>query len=125
MDIINILESVRDLMICELDKIGKAQDINSTTLDHVDKIVDIIKDIDEIEANEDMSGYSQRNMDYNYVRGNSYGRGDYRNGRMYTRNYMRNNAGDQFIMHLEQAMSMADNDRDREAIRKLINDMNR
>lgn len=61
--------SIREMVNCELEKIGKKTELDKASLENLDKLIDIIKDIDAVEMNE--QGYSQR-MD-----GNSYGRYPY------------------------------------------------
>jgi hypothetical protein len=46
----NILYEIKDMMEDELKKICKANEITGSDLEEIDKMVDIIKDIDTIEA---------------------------------------------------------------------------
>ena len=71
-DNITIFESAQDIMICELDKLIQKNEISPTTLDYIDKIVDIIKDLDEVCMNEEnrMRSYN----DYSGMSGRSYER---------------------------------------------------
>lgn len=139
---------VRKLVECEIDKISALPEINDTHLAHLDKLVDIIKDIDEIEGNEmSMDGYSQRTMYGYYDDGvipdgaNSYRNGmsyrNYRGGNSYRGNRMYNNGSsygmrgysmhgkDGLMDHLEMAMDSAQTEQERQAIKELMNEMNR
>lgn len=129
-DKMKIYDDVKDLVEDEIDRIVKQGDLNDTTLMHLDKLIDIAKDLCEIEE-KDMGmdgGYSQR-MYPQYPmmdRGNSYRRdsmGRYsRDSRMNTydgsNGYSRH--GDDMADRLGRMMSEAQTDREREAIRAAL-----
>ena len=77
-----VYENAQDMMICELDKLIQKSEVTPTTLEYMDKIVDIIKDLDEVIGNEEMymaDGNSQRSYGrYGYSRMNSYRGSDMR-----------------------------------------------
>ena len=107
-------ENIRKLVNCELDKIGKMNELNNSALENIYKLVDILKDLDEVEEHNDR-GYSQRMMpNYNY--GNSY-----RPMRSYdNRSYSRGNS---LRDHLEQALNEAQTERERETIMRMMNEI--
>jgi len=121
-------EKLYKLLDCEMDKIAAKPELNDATLSNLYKLVDVKKDLLEIEEkemelNEMESGNSNR-MNYNngssYRNGNSY--------RMYGRggNSMRRydgysmDSGDQMFDHLEEAMRHANSEQEREAIRQVM-----
>lgn len=139
---------IKKLVECEIDKISAIPEMNDTSLAHLDKLVDIIKDIDEIEGREmSIDGYSQRTMygyyddgvipdgansyrngmSYrNYRGGNSYrGNRMYNNGSSYTgmRGYSMHGGKDELMDHLEMAMNSAQSEQERQAIKELMNEM--
>ena len=126
-DKMRIYDDVKDLVEDEIDKIIKQGDLNDTTLMHLDKLVDIAKDICEIEEKDMDGGYSQRSYPHYYMdRGNSYKRdsmGRYsRDSRMNTydgsNGYSRH--GDDIADRLGRMMSEASTEREREAIRAAL-----
>ena len=124
------LDRIYDMMYCELDEIAKKEKLDSKDVELIDKFVDIIKDIEEINMSQDM-GYSQMGGS-SYMRGRS-GRGMYNNsGRMYNRgsSYMRNGNGysrddnkDMMLEHLQSVADMAVDEKDRKAIERLMSQM--
>lgn len=110
-------DNIRKLVDCELEKIGKMNELNSNALENVYKLVDVLKDLDEIEEHKGMinGGYSQRMMpNYNY--GNSY-----RLMRSYdNRSYGRGNS---LRDHLEQALNEAQDERERNTILRMMNEI--
>lgn len=123
---------IRDLVECEIEKIGKSEQLNETTLHFLDKLVDIRKDIDEIEMNDGIADYYEDWTNGNsYTRGRnggnsyrrSYGRGgNYSRGRSYRGNSYANGV-DETIDYLHMAMNSAQSDAERESIRKVIEKM--
>lgn len=131
-------EKIRKLLECEIDKIGSKPELNDASLANLYKLVDVMKDLGEIEKNDwEMNGMSGRTMVGYYddgIRGNSqrgydnrmmynngtsYGMGGY-GGRSYG-GYSMNDGS--VIQHLEMAMNNAKNDRERQAIQELMNKM--
>ena len=115
---------IRDLVECEIEKIGKSEQLNETTLHFLDKLVDIRKDIDEIEMNDGIADYYEDWADNNKRGlGSSYRR-SYSRGRTYRRGYGNSYGGnDDTMEHLHMAMNSAQSESEREAIRKVIEKM--
>lgn len=138
------LEDLREMLCDELDEIAKKQEMNAGDLETVHKLTDTIKNIDKICILEEEGGYSQAG-DWevqgrgNYDRGNSYAnrgkhyvRGHYSRdgGRMYSRDgdygrrgYSRDDAKDHMMRQLESMMADANNDKEREAIRRCMDQL--
>lgn len=129
-----IYEDVLDLVEEEIDKIVKKGELDDKCLEYLDKLVDISKDVETITAMRGESGnggYSSRGG-YSYEggggrsNGNSY-RGRNSMGRYSSRNsydYRNGYSGDENMrMRLEQMMDEAPSDREREAIRRAIEQM--
>lgn len=126
-------EKLYKLLDCEMDKIAAKPELNDATLSNLYKLVDVKKDLLEIEKKEmeidEMeSGNSNRVMyTDNYARGgngsmNSYRRGgnSYRRGSRYGYDgYSMDDGGDVFD-YLEDAMSHARTEQEREAIRQAM-----
>lgn len=136
------LDRIYDMMYCELEDIAKKEKLDSKDVELIDKFVDIIKDINEIETSESMDGYSQMNGgSYNnggsygnggsYARGRSgrsmasYGRGSSyaRGGRSGRNGYSRAESKDMMLDHLQEVMDMAVDEKDRKAISRLMEQM--
>lgn len=127
----DIYESTQDLMVCELDKIVQKQEISPSTLEYVYKIVDVIKDIDEIISSEydrdnGNDGYSSRSgRMYNY--GSSYRDGYYRRGSSYRDEPMRGNSNksgkSDMLEHLYKAHDTATSDEERKRIKRMIEEI--
>lgn len=118
-------DKLHDLVDCELDKISAKPELNDSLLANLYKLVDIKKDLFEIEEME-MGGDNQSGNSYRY--GGSYrgggNRGYSRRGSnmnyRYDNGYSMDNDNSSYA-HLEEAMKHASSDQEREAIRKLIN----
>ena len=107
-------ENIRRLVDCELEKVSKMPELTSQAVNEIGELVDILKDLDEIEHKADMSGYSQRYMSDHM--GNSYGY--YGRPRMSYNNEMSN-----VRTHLEKALSEAKSEHEREAIMKMMDEI--
>lgn len=138
------LEDLREMLCDELDEIAKKQEMSAGDLETVHKLTDTIKNIDKICIMDEDGGYSQAG-DWemqgrgNYDRGSSYAnrgkhyvRGHYSRdgGRMYNRDgdysrrgYSRDDAKDHMMRQLESMMDDAGNDKEREAIRRCIDQL--
>lgn len=128
-----VLFDIQDMLEDELKKISKKDDITSSDLDNVYKIVDIVKDISTIEAmkNADQNGYSR---DYSMDYGNSYTRDGYseRRGRdsmgRYTSRdseYSRHGNKDRMIEDLKVMMQNARTEDERNSYRKAVEQLER
>lgn len=125
------LHELKEKLCDELEEIAKKPDMSAGDLETVHKLTDTIKNIDKIDMLEDDGGYS-RDGDWmargTYDRGNSYARrkrdsmGRYsRDGRMHDRvMYSRADAKDHMMGELEEAMNAASTDREREIIRRAM-----
>lgn len=120
-------EGVYEMLNCEIEKIEKKGELTSSTLDNLDKLVDIVKDLQTIEAMADYDngneGYSRTGRyyddnDMSYRRG-----GRYYMGRNSMRGYSRDDGKKDMIEHLEKAMHMANSESEKEEIRHMIEKM--
>lgn len=124
------LENIYNMMMRELDVLSSKGELDETSLCFIDKMVDIIKDIGEIDHSS-IEGYSNAgripmypydmNYSYNnrmYNGGNSYAGGgnSYRSGGGYSRD---NEAMDK----LNRMMNEASSPQERETIRKIMDKM--
>lgn len=143
MDRYEVYENAQDMMICELDKLIQKNEVSPTTLEYMDKIVDIIKDLDEILDGEDMrmsDGNSQRSygrynynrmgnmnsyrndMRGNYSRSNSRGNANYNNMNGLDGN-SQGNGKKEMIDHLYMAMDNSSNEDERKRIQRMISEI--
>lgn len=133
------MHELKEKLCEELEEIANKGELGAGDLEIVHKLTDTIKNLDKIEMLED-GGYSQAG-DWEiegraYNRGNSYARrkrdsmgrysrdgrmmrGDYRDGRMYSRA----DAKDDMMEQMEDLMSKAGSEREREAIRRCMNQL--
>ena len=131
-----IYENAQDMMICELDKLVQKNEVTPTTLEYMDKIVDIIKDLDEVLDGEDMrmnDGNSQRSFPRNYNRMNNY-RGNSYTGRSMRNTYSSNgmngldgnsqgNSKKEMLDHLYMAMDNSSSEDERKRIQRIISEI--
>lgn len=106
---VDVFHGIREMVNCELMKMTQKGELDKSMLESLDKLVDILKDLEEIENGE--SGYSQRRMynyDYDYDNRNSY-----RNGGRYSRH-------GSSVDHLYKAMDQAQSESERQAIQMAI-----
>ena len=131
-DNITVYESTQDLMVCELDKIVQKQEMSAQQLEYIYKIVDVIKDIDEIIMNEyghedSSDGYSSRSGRM-YNNGSSYRDGYYRRGSSYRDEPMRNSSNRSssradMLDHLYRAHDTASSEEERKRIKRMIDEI--
>ncbi len=148
-----VYDRIKDMLCDELEEIAKKGELTSNNLEVIDKSIDIIKDIATIHAMEEEyptegystdGGYSQGyygrmpyymyddgmpHDDHSYARGrgsdarrDSMGRYS-SDGRSY--DYSRDGYSGDTKEELQRLMNNAQNDREREAIRKALDSMNR
>ena len=132
------MHELKEKLCDELDEIANKGELGAGDLEIVHKLTDTIKNLDKIEMLED--GYSQAG-DWEiegraYNRGSSYARrkrdsmgrysrdgrmmrGGYRDGRMYSRADAKENMMDQ----MEALMEQAGSEKEREAIRRCMNQL--
>lgn len=132
------LECLKDMLCDEVRKINSQGELNPTTLNIADTVVDIIKDIMEITEKEGQMGYSDEgsyrsnyggsynhmNPSYNHY-DNSYGSYNNRghgNSYGYDNGYSRHTATDQMIDKLEMMMQDA-NSKDKAIIQHCIEEL--
>lgn len=134
-------DNVKDMLYCEIDEISKQHKLDMNTLKVLGEIVDVLKDMGTIEMFEE--GVYQPEPEEEYSFASSYGRdGDYsqrkhpyyyngsngyRSGRSVNNGYSRRSRGysyedgkGQMIDELNNLMMKATNQNDKEAIRRLI-----
>lgn len=137
------LEDLREMLCDELDEIAKKQEMSAGDLETVHKLTDTIKNIDKIIIMDEDGGYSQagdwemegrgnygRRSSY-ASRGKHYVRGHYsRDGGDYSERrrdsmgrYSRDGAKEHMMMQLEEMERNASNDKERDAIRRCINQL--
>lgn len=131
------IEKLKKKLCDELDEYARKPEMSAGDLEAIHKLTDTIKNIDKIGLLEDDGGYSQAgdwemegrgsynrgssyaNRGKHYVRGH-YSRDGYnRDGRMYSRA----DAREHMMMELEEAMGAAENERDREIIRRCMDQL--
>ena len=133
---IDLFDSTQEMLICEMDKITQKGELTGSSLDYLDKIVDIIKDLDEIIDNEEsrMEDYTSRSSRY-YNRGSSY-RNDYDDTNYYRRgmssrdnskmmggNSRGKTVKNDMVEHLYMALNSASNDEERKRVQKMIDEI--
>lgn len=122
------LYDLKDKLCEELEEIARKPDMGPGDLELIHKLTDTIKNIGKIEMLEEEGGYSQDDgwdADGGYGRGVSYarGRGGRRGGRNTRRDsmgrYSRDDGRSEMMEHIEAALDAA-NDKDREAIKRFM-----
>lgn len=129
-------DNIKDMIYCEIDEISKHEKLDMTTLKVLGELVDILKDMGSIEMFEEgiqvqdeeysfgrNSGYSQRRMPIYYEGNNSYRNGRGYNNRGYRGGYSRDGSKDHMIDQLEHLMNEAQDQKDRDSIQRLIEEM--
>jgi len=129
-DYIDIYESSKDLMVCKLDKIISKQELSPSTLKYIYKIVDIIKDIDEIVSNDiiNYEGNSQRSGGSYYVNNSNkmYGHGSSFRSHYNDMNSSysgRSEKSSEMLDHLYKAHDAASSDEERKRIKRMIDEI--
>lgn len=135
-DRIELYDAIQEMLLCEVDKIVKNNNITPSQVDVLDKLVDIVKDLDEMIFNEEdrmneaKEGYSQRSMPrYNYYKGNSYRDSGYSrksepmHDGMMKGGYSRGNSKDGMIEYLYLAMNNASSDEEHKRIKRMIDEI--
>ena len=124
---------LKEKLCKELDEIARKPEMGAGDLEIIHKLTDTIKNLDKIEMLED-GGYSQAG-DWEiegraYNRGNSYARrkrdsmGRYsRDGRMMRGGYSRHDAKESMMEQMEMLMDQAGSEKEREAIRRCMNQL--
>ena len=141
-------DRIKDLVYNELDEFGRYEQLNKEAVCMIGELVDILKDIGTVEMFEEENndlyyngddgysqgysqGYSYRNMPRRYSyngNGNSYRGGRSMNngssyGRRYRGGYSREDGKEYLIQKLENLMNESNDEQDRHAIQRLIDQM--
>lgn len=128
------MRELKEKLCDELEEIARKGEFSAGDLEAVHKLTDTIKNLDKIEMLED-GGYSQAgdweaDMRGTYGRGSSYrGRkrdsmGRYaRDGRMMRGGYSRHDAKEAMMDQMEDLMAQAGSEKEREAIRRCMNQL--
>lgn len=124
------LHELKEKLHEELEEMAeKSDDMTFVDLEQLHKLTDTIKNIDKIMMLEEEGGYSERiDRDMMYGRGSSNNRGgdgmdggtSYRRKRDSRGRYSRDDGRDHLVNQLEDMMEGAGSDRDREAIRRCM-----
>lgn len=126
------LEKLRDMLCEELEKVSKKEQVNTSDLEIIDKLAHSIKNldkiIDEMSYGRSYGSYDSydsygRSRDYSYARRGRDGDGDgrYREGRSRdTHEYSRRMSN-----RFRDMMDETSNDRERDAIRRCIEELER
>lgn len=139
-------DNIKDMVYCEIDEISHQPKLDMNTVKVLGELVDILKDIGSIEMFEEginiqeeeeayslgnsygRGGYSQRRMPIYYNDGNSYRGGrSYNSGysrRSGNRGYSRDDGKQHMINKLEDLMMEAEDQKDKESIKRLIEKLN-
>lgn len=134
-------DNIKDMVYCEIDEIAHQGKLSVNTIQVLGELVDILKDIGSVEMfeegvniNEDeysfSNGYS-RNGGYSQRRPMYYEGNSYRNGRSYNnsgysrrgRGYSYDDSKTHMIEKLNHLMMEANEQKDKDAIRDLIAQM--
>lgn len=119
------MEDLRRLLCDELDEIARKGELGAGDLDIAHKLTDTIKNIDKIEMLEDGADYSQMGEWEADMRG-VYGRGasNASSRRHLVRaHYSRGEGADELREQLRELMRDARDDRQREAIRRCMDEL--
>jgi len=135
-----VYNQIKEMLCDELEGIAKKKELTTSSLEVIDKAIDIVKDIATIEAMEQEYGYSEDGYSGGYYgrmpyymyddMGSSYSRGRGSNARRDSMGRYSNEgrsydySGDT-REELQRLMNSTQNDREREAIRKALDSMNR
>lgn len=126
-----VLEDVREIILKEMDDIAAKRELDENSLICVYKMVDIIKDITEIEEKESEMSMSSYSANGSYEYGNSYAN-RVGNGRSSRYNYARGNSSNRgggysrdgdVMDKLNRMMNEASSDTERDVIRRIMNNM--
>ena len=126
-------EDLRAIVMKEIDEINKKGELDENTLACAYKLIDIVKDIHEIDEKMN-GGYSQTGMYPQMMYGNSYGNSYATRNRdsmgRYSRDYTGNSYrgysrdGDSDIMaKMEHMMNTAGSETERQMIQRIMNQM--
>lgn len=124
-----VFDELTEMLEKELKNIVKQDDITPQSLECAGKAVDILKDIETIEAMRGGNSYSYDDMgmsgarmrgSYNYSGARSYARGRDSRGRYTSRGYSYHDEADRMIAKLEEMSDMTSDPTTRRAIEQCI-----
>lgn len=118
------LESLRDTLCEELEKVAKKDSISTNDLDIIDKLAHSIKNLDKIMMEGSYGGsygrsYDGRSYDYSYARRGRDGDNDGRYNEGRSRDDYSRRMKDRF----HQMMDESSNDRERDAIMRCLREL--
>ena len=116
-----IFEDLRDIVMREIDDINRKGELDENSLMCAYKLIDIVKDIHEIDAHE--NGYSQTGMYYDGYRGNSYTGGYSNRNRDGMGRYSRNSERDDLMAKMEHMINTAGSETERQTIKRIMNQL--
>ena len=133
------MHKLKEMLKKELSQHARRGELSAGSLDAVHKITDTIKNLDKIEmleeyaeSDDDYEGRtSSRRRGTHYVRGHySRGDGSYDDGYSYDggssgRRYSYDGGKDKMLQHLREMMENASTEKEREALRKCIDQLDR
>lgn len=114
------MEDLRRLLCDELDEIARKGELGAGDLDIAHKLTDTIKNIDKIEMLEDGTDYSQTREWEADMRGASNASS---RRHLVRAHYSRGDGADELREQLRELMRDARDDRQREAIRRCLNEL--
>ena len=125
-------EDLRAIVMKEIDEINKKGELDENTLVCAYKLIDIVKDIYEIDEKMN-GGYSQTGM-YPYMTGNSYGNSYATRNRDSMGRYSRDSYGNSYrgysrdsdadmMAKMEHMMNTAGSEQERQMIQRIMNQM--
>jgi len=117
-----VFDELREMLEKELKNIVKQESLTPQNLEGAGKAVDILKDIETIEAMRGVDAYSNDSMrgTYNYSGNYSYARGRDSMGRYTSRGYSRHEEANHMIGKLEAMSETTDDPTIRRAIDQCI-----
>ena len=122
----NTLENLRDMFCKELNEIARKPEMSAGDLDTAHKLTDTIKNIDKICIMDESCEYSQAGDWEMTGRGNSYARGrDSRDRYTSEKMYSRESSKERMIEKLEDMLKETYNDKERTAILRCIDQLER
>lgn len=126
------MDLIKDMLCEEIDEAGEKMiakgKIAATDIDSLHKLTDTYKNLAKIEMIE-QNGYSEDGYPRNSMRMHDYDRGSSYADRYRKRDsmgrYSRADATEEVMRHMGEAMNIVDSEREREIIRKAMNQLDR
>lgn len=116
------VDKTLDRIYCELNDILQHPKLDKQDVELMGEFIDMLKDVAEMDSYSD-KGYSQMSGDYS--------RNSYMNSRLgvmpymrgYSQNYSRSSNKEELIDRLQDIVNIAEDERDRKAVNRLIEQM--